>query len=119
MGFLGANFLYSAEIAPQDLRIHLAAIGTATHWLFNFVIAEITPVAFATIGWRYYVVYAVIGFFVAGIVVMFFPEMRGRGLEEMDGLFGEPGRWGEVNAYAKTMGRREVGVEKGHVEMDE
>ena len=63
IGFLGANFLYSAEIAPQDLRVHFSAIGTAvrypscldtfwdhtltvsqTHWLFNFVIAEITPV---------------------------------------------------------------------------
>ncbi|KAF2971748.1 hypothetical protein GQX73_g1854 [Xylaria multiplex] len=46
LGFVGANFLYGAEIASQDLRIHLAAVGTATHWLFNFVIVEITPVAF-------------------------------------------------------------------------
>lgn len=29
LGFLGANFLYSAEISPQHLRVHLAAVGTA------------------------------------------------------------------------------------------
>lgn len=74
--------------------------------------------AFATIGWRYYVVYAVIGVFVAGMVVMFFPETRWRGIKKTDGLFGEAGRWWEANAYAKKMGRRDVGVEKDRVEMD-
>lgn len=34
LGFLGSNFLYSAEIAPQDLRVHLAAVGTASHWIW-------------------------------------------------------------------------------------
>lgn len=29
VGFLGANFLFAAEIAPQDLRVHFSVIGTA------------------------------------------------------------------------------------------
>lgn len=29
LGFLGANFLYATEISPQDLGVHLAAVGTA------------------------------------------------------------------------------------------
>jgi sugar porter (SP) family MFS transporter len=29
LGFLGANFLYATEIAPQGLRVHFSAIGTA------------------------------------------------------------------------------------------
>lgn len=29
LGFLGANFLYATEIAPQDLRVHFSAVGTA------------------------------------------------------------------------------------------
>ncbi|KAE8327311.1 general substrate transporter [Aspergillus sergii] len=102
LGFLGANFLYSAEIAPQDLRIHLAAIGTATHWLFNFVIAEITPIAFVTIRWKYYIVYAVIGFSVTFMVYFLFPETKGRSLEEMDHLFADPEHWWRVTAYART-----------------
>ncbi|KAL3484537.1 general substrate transporter [Aspergillus germanicus] len=102
LGFLGANFLYSAEIAPQDLRVHLAAVGTATHWLFNFVIAEITPVAFTTIRYRYYIVYAVIGFNAAVLVYFFFPETKGRSLEEMDSLFSHPETWWRVTSYART-----------------
>ncbi|KAJ5584987.1 general substrate transporter [Penicillium hispanicum] len=102
LGFLGANFLYSAEIAPQDLRIHLAAIGTATHWLFNFVIVEITPIAFLTIKWRYYIVYAVIGVSAAAMVYFFFPETNGRSLEEMDNLFSCPDHWWQVPGYARA-----------------
>jgi sugar porter (SP) family MFS transporter len=103
LGFLGANFLYSAEIAPQDLRIHLAAVGTATHWLFNFVIAEITPIAFVTITWRYYIVYAVIGASVVPMVYFLFPETNGRSLEEMGQLFSEPAHFWQVTAYARRM----------------
>ena len=109
LGFLGANFLYGAEIAPQDLRIHLAAIGTAVHWLFNFVIVEITPIAFVTIKWRYYIVYAVLGVSAAAIVYFFFPETNRQSLEEMDELFSVPNHWWEVPRYAREMraGRQE------------
>ncbi|KXL41454.1 MAG: hypothetical protein FE78DRAFT_83592 [Acidomyces sp. 'richmondensis'] len=56
VGFLGANFLYATEIASQDLR------------LFNFVIAEITTICFAQIGYRTYIIYAVIAAFVLPLV---------------------------------------------------
>lgn len=111
LGFLGANFLYSAEIAPQDLRIHLAAIGTATHWLFNFVIAEITPIAFVTIKWRYYIVYAVIGLSVTSVVFFLVPETKGLSLEDMDNLFSDPEHWWQVTAYARSS-RRSVMLEQ-------
>ncbi|PYH37575.1 sugar transporter [Aspergillus neoniger CBS 115656] len=119
LGFLAANFLYAPEIAPQELRIHLAAIGTATHWLFNFVIAEITPIVFATIRWRYYIVYAVIGFSVAFMVYFVFPETKGRSLEEMDRLFGDPEHWWKVTIYSREMmGMELVEVDGDDVKMD-
>jgi hypothetical protein len=34
IGFLGANFLYCAEVAPVKLRVSMAAISTANHWLW-------------------------------------------------------------------------------------
>jgi sugar porter (SP) family MFS transporter len=103
LGFVGTNFLYAAEIAPQDLRVHLSAVGTATHWLFNFIIAEITPIAFATITWRYYIVYACIAFCVAPAVYFFFPETKGRSLEDMDTMFSEPKQWWRVPAFSLVM----------------
>ncbi|KAI0412023.1 sugar transporter [Xylaria grammica] len=103
LGFVGANFLYGAEIAPQDLRIHLAAVGTATHWLFNFVIAEITPVAFVTIKWRYYIVYAVIAFSALPVIYFLFPETKGLSLEDMNRLFSEPAGFAQIPAYARKI----------------
>jgi MFS family permease len=105
LGFLGANFLYGTEIAPQELRIHLSAIGTSSHWLFNFVIAEITPIAFANIGYRYYIVYACTGIAVVPIVYFLFPETNGRSLEEMDRVFSEPEHWWKVTSAARLLPR--------------
>lgn len=112
LGFLGANFLYSAEIAPQDLRIHLAAIGTATHWLFNFVIAEITPIAFVSLSYRYYVIYAVIGVSVTPAVYFLFPETKGRSLEHMNRLFSEPKHFLQVPSFSRHMGQEHSRPEK-------
>ncbi|KAF9889858.1 hypothetical protein FE257_006948 [Aspergillus nanangensis] len=53
IGFLGGNFLYCTEVAPVRLRVAMAAISTANHWLWNFVVVMITPVALETIGFRY------------------------------------------------------------------
>ncbi|KAI0157378.1 sugar transporter [Xylariaceae sp. FL1272] len=103
LGFVGANFLYAAEIAPQELRIHLASIGTASHWLFNFVIADITPVAFVTIKWRYYIIYAVVGAFGVLVVTLFFPETKGLSLEDMGELFSQPSHFWQVPRHARSI----------------
>ena len=62
IGYLGLTFLYATEVAPLSVRMPITAISTGTAWLFNFVVAEITPVAFADISARYYIVYVCINF---------------------------------------------------------
>jgi MFS family permease len=89
IGFLGANFLYCTEVAPIRLRMAMSSISTANHWLWNFVVVMITPVAINTIGWRYYVVFAVIGACIPVSVYFLFPETMGRNLEEIDLMFKE------------------------------
>jgi MFS family permease len=34
IGFLGANFLYCTEVAPTRLRVGMAGVSTANHWLW-------------------------------------------------------------------------------------
>jgi MFS family permease len=62
-GFLGLTFLYASEISPLSARVPITSLSTGSAWLFNFLVAEITPVGFATIGWRYYIVFACINYF--------------------------------------------------------
>ena len=100
-GFLGLPFLYASEIAPAKERAAICGLSTATSWLFNFLVAEITPIAFTSIGWRYFIVYCVLNATWVPIVYFFFPETKGqdhpsgrslltrsgRTLEEIDEIF--------------------------------
>ena len=51
------------------------------------MVVMVTPVAFENIGYRTYVIFAVINFFMFPAVYFFFPETRYRSLEEMDEIF--------------------------------
>ncbi|KAK1761581.1 sugar transporter [Echria macrotheca] len=88
IGFLGIPFLYAAEMAPLSHRVPITSMSTGTAWLFNFAIAEVTPMGFASLGWRYFIVYAATNFFfVLPTVYFLFPETNGRRLEEIDQVF--------------------------------
>ncbi|RDK40627.1 general substrate transporter [Aspergillus phoenicis ATCC 13157] len=87
IGFLGANFLYCTEVAPLRLRVAMASISTANHWLWNFVVTMITPVAINNIGYQYYIVYAVMGACIPISVYFLYPETMGWKLEDLDMLF--------------------------------
>ncbi|KAL1887669.1 hypothetical protein Sste5346_010064 [Sporothrix stenoceras] len=87
-GFLGLTFLYAAEISPLAYRVPITAMSTGTAWLFNFVVAEVTPVGLSTISHRYYIIFAAINWFLTfPAVYFFFPETNSRQLEEVDAIF--------------------------------
>ena len=96
LGFLSTNVLYSAEIAPQDLRIYMSACGVASHWTFSFLSAQITPIGFDAIKWKFYFVWASICLSGVPVFYFFFPETKNRSLEEMDTIFGGPEHWWQV-----------------------
>lgn len=52
IGLFLIPFMYAAEIAPLNIRHKVTAMSAATNWLFNFLIAEVTPIGFRTIGWK-------------------------------------------------------------------
>jgi sugar porter (SP) family MFS transporter len=96
LGFLSTNVLYSAEIAPQDLRIYMSGCGVTSHWVFSFLSAQITPVGFDAIEWKFYFVWASICLSGVPIFYFLFPETKNRSLEEMDTIFGGPEHWWQV-----------------------
>lgn len=87
IGLFLTPFLYAAEISPLSIRHKITAISACTNWLFNFLVAEVSPHAIQNIGYRYYIVYACINLFTFVVVYMFFPETRDRTLEEIDDVF--------------------------------
>ncbi|KAL1616273.1 hypothetical protein SLS56_011486 [Neofusicoccum ribis] len=102
VGFLGGNFLYCTEVAPIRLRVAMSSISTANHWLWNFVVVMVTPVAIDSIGWRYYILYAAVAFCIPVSVYFLFPETMGRNLEEIDMMFRESPSVLATARFAKT-----------------
>jgi sugar porter (SP) family MFS transporter len=105
-GFLGLTFLYSTEVAPPHLRAKISGISNCWTWLFNFVVVEVTPTGFATITYRYYIVYAAINFAIVLSVYFLFPETNGRSLEEMDEIFTTSKNIFDAPRVAQTLPRR-------------
>ncbi|KAJ5218246.1 uncharacterized protein N7498_000345 [Penicillium cinerascens] len=69
VGYSRLFFLYAAELAPLQARATVSSFSIATVWVFNFLLAEVTPIGFNTIHNKYYIVFA------------------GRSLEEIDEIF--------------------------------
>ncbi|KFZ03575.1 hypothetical protein V502_10829 [Pseudogymnoascus sp. VKM F-4520 (FW-2644)] len=108
-GFLGLTFLYAAEISPLSVRVPITSISTGSAWLFNFLVAEVTPVGFATLGYKYYIIYACINLFVIlPGVYFFFPETNGRHLEEVDQIFLDSKDIFQCVGIARAMPRKET-----------
>jgi len=87
IGYFLVPFLYSAEIAPLRVRSQVTAMSGCTNWLFNFLVAEVTPKAIDSIGWRYYLVYVCTNATAAVFIYFFLPETKNRTLEDVDAFF--------------------------------
>lgn len=112
VGFSGLTFLYATEVAPLQLRAAISAVSTTAVWIFNFLLAEVTPVGFNTISYRYYIIFAVLNASIVPMVYFFFPETSGRSLEEMDEIFTQSKSIWDPPRLARTLPRMttETGV---------
>lgn len=59
VGWLGMTWLYPAEIVPLRIRAPANAVSTSANWAFNFMVVMITPVSFSSIGYKTYIIFAV------------------------------------------------------------
>jgi hypothetical protein len=61
-------------------------VGTG-NWIFNYMIVQITPIALNNIGYRTYIIFAVLNACWVPVIYFFFPETKGLELEDVDRLF--------------------------------
>ena len=60
IGFQATVWVYPSEILPLRLRQKGSSISTAANWICNFLVVQITPPAIQNVGWRTYIVFAVL-----------------------------------------------------------
>ncbi|KAH7127358.1 sugar transporter STL1 [Dactylonectria macrodidyma] len=87
IGFQATVWVYPSEILPLRLRQRGSSISTAANWIFNYMIVQITPIAIERIGWKTYIIFAVLNTVWVPIIYLFFPETKGLELEDVDRLF--------------------------------
>lgn len=87
VGFQATVWVYPSEILPLRLRQRGSSVSTAVNWICNYIIVQITPPAISNIGWRTYVIFAILNATWVPIIYFFFPETKGMELEDVDRLF--------------------------------
>lgn len=70
----------------MNLRALGASASTASNWLNNVLISQVTPFAFDAIGWRFFFVFMACNLSNAVLTYFLFPETKGKTLEEI-GMF--------------------------------
>jgi len=81
-------WIYVSDIFPTRTRHYGLAVASSSQWLFNFVVAKVTPTLETKLGYKLFFMFGTInigGMFVFSLLL---PETKGRSLEEMDIIFG-------------------------------
>ncbi|KAJ2723135.1 hypothetical protein GGI07_002838 [Coemansia sp. Benny D115] len=81
------GWIYPSEIFPMHIRSKANSITTASNWLFNFVIGLVAPILIKKITWGLDLIFALFMFASIGIIYLFYPETKGRSLEDMEVIF--------------------------------
>lgn len=87
LGILPVSWMYASEIMPLRTRNKGVALGAASHWLSNFVVVYVTPQAIQSLGYRLYLIWALLNASFVPITWLFYPETARRSLEDMDEVF--------------------------------
>jgi MFS family permease len=83
------SWVYRAEIFPVDIRNQGNSITTFTNWTINLIFAQFSPSALTNIGFRYFYVFFVFNLIAMLCYIFFYPETKGKTLEQMDEMFGD------------------------------
>jgi MFS family permease len=87
IGFQATVWVYPSEILPLRLRQRGSSVSTGCNWIFNYMIVQITPIAISNIGYKTYIIFAVLNAAWLPVIYLFYPETKGLELEDVDALF--------------------------------
>jgi len=89
MGALSVPWLYPTEVNALAFRAKGASLAMATNWICNYMVAQITPPGIANLGYRFWIIWAVICASFVPITYFFYPETANRTLEDIDRFFAD------------------------------
>jgi hypothetical protein len=83
------SWYYASEIFPTHLRAKGMTLGVIGFCLIDILWLELAPTAFASIAWKYYLVFICVSVVSAAVIFFTFPNTLHMPLEEVAKLFGD------------------------------
>jgi hypothetical protein len=65
-------WIYPSEMLPLKLRLRGGALAVVSQWLWTFFVVQITPPMITNIGYKSYIVFAVVNFVTIPLIYFFF-----------------------------------------------
>ncbi|KJA22939.1 hypothetical protein HYPSUDRAFT_40448 [Hypholoma sublateritium FD-334 SS-4] len=88
LSFGPVSWVLASEVFPTSTRAIGTSAATCANWAFNTLLSQVSPLGIQKVGWKFYILFIVLNFVDFVAIWMFFPETKGRTLEDMDQLFG-------------------------------
>ncbi|KIJ66726.1 hypothetical protein HYDPIDRAFT_108657 [Hydnomerulius pinastri MD-312] len=113
LSFGPVSWVLASEVFPTRTRSIGTSVATCANWIFNVLLSETSPIGLADVGYKFYILFVVLNAVDFILIGLFFPETKGKSLEEMAVLFGD-----EVDARQVLEGqldhseRKEDSIEK-------
>ncbi|KAG8859377.1 hypothetical protein FRB96_004592 [Tulasnella sp. 330] len=97
-------WVYSSELFPPHIREAGQLLFVVLTWTNNYAVAKLTPIGFAEIGWKLWMVYGTLNIAGAGVCWLLCPETKGKSMEEIDIVFGAVSEEQRSSHVAQVLG---------------
>jgi len=81
-------WVYCTEIFPLSMRSKGTSITTAANWATNCIVSFLVPVLLESLTYGTYLIFGSFCILMGIIIYLFYPETKGKSLEDMDFVFG-------------------------------
>ncbi|OCH84054.1 general substrate transporter, partial [Obba rivulosa] len=89
LSFGPVSWVLASEVFPTKTRSVGTSVATCANWAFNVLFSQVSNLAIANISWRYYLVFICLNAIDFVLIALFFPETKGKSLEQMAEVFGD------------------------------
>ncbi|EMD33912.1 hypothetical protein CERSUDRAFT_117444 [Gelatoporia subvermispora B] len=89
LSFGPVSWVLASEVFPTKTRSVGTSVATCANWAFNVLFSQVSNLAITKISWRYYLVFICLNAIDFVLIGLFFPETKGKSLEQMAEVFGD------------------------------
>ncbi|KAK0639958.1 general substrate transporter [Cercophora newfieldiana] len=83
------TWIIPPEVFTTELRAKANAVVQVIHYSISLIITQCSPIALAAVGWKYYILFILTNALCTVVFAFFYPETRGKSLEQIDEIFGD------------------------------